>query len=390
VRVPDSSPFVLDVGLSAFAVVRVLDSDGAPAVGHPAAVSGVQGRQVAGETDASGEVRLGPLAEGSYRAFIPLVATKGSWSSDLVEEFALGVGEERVIEFRLPAQGDPARPRLVLLGAGAPTTFEGWRARDTAQGHAWTAVEEDGRVDLEIENGTHTFQVESGGGRRWSVAIPAAASGETPVELRWSGRFFEGTARRHADGAPLARVRVFAAPRGSSEHARVSAVTDGAGHFRLDGLEDLDYVVTFSSQPGTLYREQEPNDFMHLFFYPESRPTEAGSRLDVSLPVFDEGEAAGFGVVTVEGRVLDALGNPVKGAIVAGRSSLPAEGGALTILSLSGWVHSDPAGHYRQRLAATGSITLEYYRELSDDEPLRQDLLLRAGEETVAQDLQLP
>jgi RNA polymerase sigma-70 factor (ECF subfamily) len=310
---PPGSRTQVDVALpsgSLTLVGRVVRAEGSPVRGWVRAQQGAHladgplGDSAPARTDEEGRFTIRHLEDGVVVLSVvdPGVRIAQGWRVDLPtsEEFVLvvdGGGAGLAGRVVADADGSPIAGARVLASTSA----------------------EDGVVSFiaATSDSSGRFRVPAAAslGTVWARAVGYASravevrGGATDVELRLSrAARCSGRVLSRADGVPVAGVRVFAEPlHGRSDGdpwSRASAVSDASGRFALEGLvpgESMVYALGDGWVSAGL-------DEVTGAYNPLTVRIEAGDTATCDLSVVPGGEA--------RGRVLDAEGRPLEGAVV--------------------------------------------------------------------------
>jgi hypothetical protein len=285
--------------------------------------------RVYASSDARGNFRVEGLAPGTYalaaRAPGHARATLRSVKVPAAGPLMVELQAASVIEgFVVDAQGNPAANAEVQVSGHAPEV---------------TTTGAGGGFSVEVEAGSYTVSARRGG-EAGSLGKPVIVGpGKTVRDVRirlGQGSALEGRVVARATGTPIAGASVDVSPYGINGDAG-RAVTDGAGHFAVEGLPPGSYDLAVAA-PG----------FSSLF-----RPAltvAAGERFPLELQLVGTG--------AVEGRVRDSAGQPVDGAQIMG-----GERWAGALSSVPAEARTDAGGRYRLVDLAIGPQTLRARRE---------------------------
>jgi RNA polymerase sigma-70 factor (ECF subfamily) len=339
VQVPSAGPVVVDLAAGASITVRVRDTAGVARPAHAVVLHGAKGRQEWKETDERGEVEFRALSADEYSVHVPKRPTKSSFSGGELAQVALLDDERKTVDITVPVYD----PRFARLIANPPVAFEGWRAVGVLSG-TWTAIEEDGRIPVDLQENVTELMIESRDATRWLASIPENAPDGYMVRIDLAGRGYEGVLRDRANGSPLGRVRVVARPVDRSGHDGISpsVISGFDGAFRLTGLADARYELSFQPADDSNPRANRSG----ILFYPSAHPADPAVHLELELPRRDTGqgfEGMPSHVVSGHVRVAGAARQDLSMNVA---SVIPSDQGTLHLYPESAWCRVNDVGGY--------------------------------------------
>jgi RNA polymerase sigma-70 factor (ECF subfamily) len=334
VELPAERPLAIELTATSTLEVEVVDADGTPHDEHVVALRGTDGRQLVRHTGPDGLLRFGNLPAGAYQLHTPHVTTLGSFAGGELRDVELAPGRVEHVRIELPIHDGPRHLRVSCRDV---LSYEEWRAR--YDGDEWQPLEVDGTVPMDLTTDRFTLHVAAPDGRRWHLEIPKEASDGRVVELEAGSGRYRGVLR-HPDGKPWSEVAVHAVPWGSGgPDVRVSTVTDLRGEFELPGLGAGPYRLRFQTQLERNPWDEWDNALAGVWFEPVRAPDEDGPWLDIRAASTSE-------AVRLSGRVEDAQGLPLAGALLFFERELPGLDGCLRLGGRDHNVTADDQGAF--------------------------------------------
>jgi RNA polymerase sigma-70 factor (ECF subfamily) len=277
IDLPSSAPIDVDFSIDTEIVADLHDSSGAASSGHEVLLLGLDGRRVKRNTDSTGTVSFTRLSPGGYSVQIMNPSISVSSKPDQEFPIEVHVGDRSRAEFVIPLE----RPRFARLVVDGSPILAGWKARYQQAGTngPWVNVELDGRIPIDIR-GKRVFHIGNADAREWTVILPSGAADGHEIRISLDGIAYEGIVTSQATGRPLKGLRVNARRWIDSGATGIiaTAVTDDQGRFKVMGLADEEYSISFDGGRDPYSFEQE-GIFLHA-----ERPRSPAAQLAIALP----------------------------------------------------------------------------------------------------------
>jgi RNA polymerase sigma-70 factor (ECF subfamily) len=279
VDLPVPSPIDVDFSRDTIILASIHDSSGAPCSNHPVLLRGVDGRRADATTDATGTARFSRLSAGGYRVQImdPAIAVGPKPDQEIAIELNAG-GRSRA-DFVI-AIDTPRFARLVVEGS---PPLMGWKARSHHNGEngSWADVEPNGRIPIDLR-GKRELEISGKDSRDWSVVLPSDAADGHEIHVVLEGLVYEGIVTSEKTHRPMAGLHVNARPWNDTSSTAVIpvTVTDADGRFKLIGLRDEEYSISFR-------RDTSHNQWFEvegIFLHTTKHPSSQGTQIVVALP----------------------------------------------------------------------------------------------------------
>lgn len=343
-----SANVTVDLAATARLRVRVVLSDGAPAIGRPIELRRPDDGRIVGVTDDHGEFLVDRTCVGEHVVRASSVKSLDQLNWDVESKIVTRATEEVALDLVLQPD-QPRYGRLVLVGTTNP---EQWKVNVRGWTETRVSVERDGRIPIDLRKAGN-LEVFGPDGFEIVLNVPKDARDGHEFTVEVGERGYEGTLTSIADGKPISRVHVYAYLRepnkGKGMHA---ATTDAAGHFRIVGLEDAPYRLVFDEHFGA------GASFANYVIHPTEVPTDPPRRLDLALPTRRGDRYEGAETIHIVGQ-LRWNGQVVEGSQAQFSADLAVAGAQLMVTQ---FMTLGPEGRYDASLPRSSRYTAWFWQ----------------------------